>query len=301
MSSMRVNPDPSTVLLDAINLSQQNINTNVQEMSTGRDVNSLGDNPSAAAALVENQTQSAQTDQFLQNINNVQGLLQVGDSTMSSAVNLMTQAISLGVEGANGTLSDSDRQAIAQQMSGILQQMVGLANLTYQGNYVFAGTADQTKPFTVDSTSSDGVTYDGNTSVNSIEYASGQSLAINVPGSQIFTNANGDVFGALTQMVTALQSGTGLDAANTAMQNAFNELNSQRVFYGNGLSQLESASSFLNQEQVELSTQENNLVGANMAEVVSDYSAAQVQQQAVLSAAGKILGRPTLFDYLPNA
>ena len=298
MSFMRVNPDPSTALLDAINLTQKNINTDLQEMSTGLDVNSLGDNPAAVAALVENHTQTAQTDQFLQNVNNVQGLLQVGDNAMSSAVNLMTQAISLGVEGANGTMSDSDRQAIAQQMSGILQQMLGLANLTYQGNYIFAGTADQTQPFTLNSASSDGVTYNGNSNVNSVDFGSGQNMAINVPGSQIFTNSNGDIFGALTGMISALQSGTGLDAANGALQSAFNELNTQRVFYGNGLTQLESTTTFLNQENVELSTQENNLVGANMSQVASDYSAAQVQQQAVLAAASKILDQPTLFDYL---
>jgi flagellar hook-associated protein 3 FlgL len=299
--SIRVNPDPSSELLAAINLSQQNIDTTLQEMSTGRSVNSLGDNPAAAASLVDNHTQTAQVDQFLQNISSVQGLLQVGDSTMSSAVNLMTQAISLGIEGATGTVSAENRQAIAEQMTGILQQMMGLANTTYQGNYVFAGTADQTQPFTSNSASPDGVDYNGNTGVNSVELASGESVAINVPGSQIFANPAGDVLGALNGMITALQSGTGLDAANAALDNAFNELNAQRVFYGNGLQQIETATSFLSQDKVELSQQENDLVGADMSQVVSDYSQAEVQQQAVLTAAGKIIGRPTLFDYLPNS
>jgi hypothetical protein len=31
----------------------------------------------------------------------------------------------------------------------------------------------------------------------------------------------------------------------------------------------------------------------------SNYSQAEVQQQALLAASGKILGQPTLFDYLP--
>jgi hypothetical protein len=90
------------------------------------------------------------------------------------------------------------------------------------------------------------------------------------------------------------------DVQTTAVRQAA-DVPGKRVFFGNGLSQLQNATSFLNQEQVELSTQENNLVGADMAQVVSNYSQAQVQQQAVLSAAGKILGQPTLFDYLPNA
>ncbi|HTX16251.1 MAG TPA: flagellar hook-associated protein FlgL [Candidatus Baltobacteraceae bacterium] len=298
--SIRVDPNLSSELIAGLDLNQQSVNVDLEELSTGKDVNSLGDNPSAAASLVGNQTQSAQVDQFLSNISSVQGLLQVGDSTMSSVVNLMSQAISLGVEGANGTLSASDRQSIASQMSGIMQQMVGLANTTYQGNYIFAGTNDQTPAFTLDASAPDGVTYNGNTDVNNVQLSTGQTMAVNVPGSQIFQNSSGDVFGALNQMITALQSGTGVAAANTALENAFNAVNSQRVFYGNGGAELDTAQSFLNQENVELTQQQTDLVGADMGAVASDYSQAQVQQQALLAASGKILGQPTLFDYLPT-
>lgn len=296
--SMRVNPNLSTDLISGLNTNQQTIDTALQAMSTGKDVNSLGDNPGAAAALVTNDAQTAETDQFQSNISSVQGLLSTGDSTMNSVVNLMNQAVSLGVEGANGTLSDSDRQSVASEMSGILQQMVGLANTTYQGNYIFAGTNTSTQPFTVDSAAPDGVTYSGNTDVNSVELAPGQNMSVNVPGSQIFQNSSGDVFGALTQMITALQTNTGISAANTALENAFNVVNSQRTFYGNGGAELNSVTSFLSQEQVELSQQQTDLVGADMGQVTSDYSQAEVQRQALLDASGQVLGQSTLFDYL---
>jgi len=298
--SIRVDPSLSGELIAGINTNQQQLNVDLQELSTGKSVNSLGDNPAVAAALVGNDTETAQVDQFQSNISSLQGLLQVGDSTMSSVVNLMTQAISLGVEGANGTLSNTDRQAIASQMSGILQQMLGLANTTYQGNYIFAGTDDQTAPFTADPTATDGVQYNGNTDVNSVQLSNGQSMAVNVPGSQIFQNASGDVFGALNQMITALQSGTGIDTANTALENAFNTINAQRVFYGNGGAELNTVTSFLSQEKVELSTQQTNLIGADVGQVASDYSQSEVQQEALFAASGKILGEPTLFDYLPS-
>jgi flagellar hook-associated protein 3 FlgL len=298
--TIRVNPNLNSELLSGINLNQQTLNTALQELSTGKDVNSLGDNPSAAASLVGNNTQTAQVDQFLSNISGVQGLLQVGDSTMSSVVNLMSQAMSVGIEGANGTQSANDRQALASQLTGIMQQMVGLANTTYQGNYIFAGTNNQTAPFALDSSAPDGVSYSGNTDVNSVLLSTGESMPVNVPGSQIFQNASGDVFGALNQMITALQSGNGVTAATTALESAFTVVNAQRVFYGNGGAELDTVTSFLNQENVELSQQQTNLVGANMANVASEYSQAQVQQQALLSASGKILGEPTLFDYLPS-
>ena len=91
-----------------------------------------------------------------------------------------------------------------------------------------------------------------------------------------------------------------LPRSQLALEDAFNAVNAQRVFYGNGGAELNTATTFLSQEQVDLSTQQNSLVGADLSVVASDYSQAQVQQQALLAASGKILSEPTLFDYLPS-
>ena len=78
----------------------------------------------------------------------------------------------------------------------------------------------------------------------------GQSVQTNVAGDQIFTNANGNVFQALNDLANALTFRHGIDAANTEVQQAFSQLTTQRVFYGNALNQASKLSEFLNQEQV---------------------------------------------------
>ena len=294
--SLRVDPNLAPDLLAAIELSDQQQNTAIQQLASGRAVNSPSDNPAATAAFVASQAQSSQNDTFLQSINGLQGMYQTADSTLSSAVQLMTRAISLGTEGANGTLTASDRQSIANEMQGIINQMVGIANTSYQGEYLFSGTAVHTASYAVNS--SGAVVYQGNTNTNSAQILTNQSLQLNVPGSQIFSNSAGDVFGALSQMVTALQSGTGIDAANTAIQNAFQTLNQQRVFYGNALDQLSSATTFLNNENVQLTQQQDNLVSIDPAKAATDLNQAEVQNQAVLAATYKVLNNPTLFNYI---
>ena len=99
-------------------------------------------------------------------------------------------------------------------------------------------------------------------------------------------------------MITALQSNTGFAAANSALATANKQLSAQRVFYGNGLQRLQSATSFLNQEKVEPSTQENGLVGADLATASTNLAQAQTASNAVLNAANHILDRNTLFHYL---
>ena len=296
--SIRVNPNTMPDLLASIEQAQYNQQTAIQQMSTGKSVNNLSDNPAAAAALVGNDALSSENDQFLTNISDVQGKLQTADSALSNATQILTTAITVGAEGANGTMSASDRQALAQQVQGLQQQMLGLANTAYEGVYVFGGTNVTSQPFTQDSSSSSGVLYNGNSDVTSVQVAEGQSVQNNVAGNQLFLNSGGNVFSALNDLANALSSGNGIAAANTEVQQAFSQLSTQRITYGNALSQLQSSQNFLNQEQVNLSTQQNQLVGANLTAVVANESQAQVDLQAALSATGQVLNLPSLLTYL---
>jgi len=296
--SIRVNPNIVPDLIASIEQAQQNAQTATQEMASGRSVNNLSDNPAAASALVNNDALTSENDQFLTNLSDLQGKFQAADSALNNAVQIMTTAISVGTEGANGTLSTSDRQAIAQQVQGLQQQMLALANTSYEGTYIFSGTNVTTQPFAQSGSSPSGVQYSGNSGVTSVQIGDGQSMQTNVGGDQIFTNANGNVFQALNDLANALTSGNGIDAANTEVQQAFSQLTTQRVFYGNALDQVQNSQTYLNQEQVNLSTQQNALVGANMTQVVANESESQVAEQAALTATSQILNLPTLLSYI---
>ncbi len=271
----------------------------MEELSTGRRVNLPSDDPAAFASDIQNQAEQSSVDQYLQNTSNLEGLFQTADSTLSSVVSSLNQAISLGTEGANGTQSLSDQQALAAQVQSIQQQMVQLANTSYQGSYIFAGTASTTKPFTLDSTQADGVTYNGNTNTNSAQIADGRDIQTNVPGSQIFLASNGNVFLSLQQLVTALNNGdtTAIGDATTALGTALNSVSEQREFYGSAGQELTSNQTFLQQEQVNLQSQETTLVGADMAQAATDLSQATTTHDAALAALAKVI--PTsLLDYL---
>jgi flagellar hook-associated protein 3 FlgL len=296
--SIRVNPNIVPDLIASIEQAQQNAQTATQEMATGRSVNNLSDNPAAASGLVSNNALSSENDQFITNLTDLQGKFQAGDSALNNAVQIMTTAITVGTEGANGTLSASDRQAIVEQVQGLQQQMLGLANTSYEGTYIFAGTNVTAPAFAQSAISPSGVQYNGNSNTTSVQIGEGQSVQTNVGGDQIFTNAKGNVFQALNDLSNALQSGTGIDAANTEVQQAFSQLTTQRVFYGTALDRLQNSQNYLNQEQVTLSTQQNQLVGANITQVVANESSSQVAEQAALTATSQLLNLPNLLTFL---
>ncbi len=296
--TIRVNPNPAPDLLSAIALDRQAQNTALQQISTGRRANQLSDNPTAAANVVFSHIQSSQDDQYLQNVTDLTSQLQTADSSLNSVVTAVTQAISLGIQGANGTLNDSNRQAVGQEVSGILNQVLSLANQTYQGHYLFSGTASSTQPFVLDATQPNGVKYNGNTNVNSIVVSPGNSIAINVPGSQIFTNPGGDLLGSLNALITALQTNTNIGTAVTNLQQAFSQVTTQRVFYGNAVQQLQSTQTFLNSDKVQLGAQENALIGVDLAAAATNLSQSSTATNAILAATNQILTTMNLLDFL---
>jgi flagellar hook-associated protein 3 FlgL len=186
----------------------------------------------------------------------------------------------------------------AHERSRCVHQLLGLANTSSEGVFIFSGTDATTQPYALNPASPDGVTYSGNTGVNSIELSNGQTIQTNVPGSQVFSNSAGDVFGALNQLINALQTGTGVAAANTAMDQAFNALNAQRLFFGTALSQVQSTSNFLSTDQLQLSSQASQISGADMASAITTLDQTETASEVLLESAGKTLSLPSLLSYI---
>jgi flagellar hook-associated protein 3 FlgL len=287
-----------TDLLANIQNDRQNINQDVVEASSGESVNNLSDNPLAAGQLVISNAQIADVDQFSYSVSSVQGSLNTADSALNSVVTSLTQAVSVGTEAAGGTLSTSELQALGQQVDQIQQQVIGLANTTYQGNYVFSGTAVNTQPY-----SATGV-YSGNASVNSVEVGEGQTASMGLAGSTIFgapaaAGQPDQTFQYLSQLSSDIkannQSAIATDIAN--VQSALNNVITQRSSYGDTLQQLNADSTNLSQEKITLQQYQTSLVGANEAQVATDLSQSQTTLQAAIEAAGQI-SQESLINYL---
>jgi flagellar hook-associated protein 3 FlgL len=300
---MRINPNMVPDMLAAIQQSESSLQTALQEVSTGKSVNLPSDNPSASADMVQNTVEAAAVDQYTQNVSSVLSTVQTADSALSSVVSSLTQAISLGTEGANGTSSATNRQAIAVQVQGILSSVASEANQSYQGAYLFGGTASTTLPYTADSTSASGYTYNGNNNSNSVKVGDNLSVQVSLPGSQVFSHSNINVLGSLNSLVSALQSGSTSDiaTATTAVSSALSYVNQQRVIFGNTESQLNAQETCLQQETVSLSSQATALVGIDMAQAAENLAQAEADNNAALAAAAKVVPN-SLLNYLstPN-
>jgi flagellar hook-associated protein 3 FlgL len=294
---MRVDPDFLPNILHALSRTQEQQQTALLQLATGLRVNQPSDDPAAAAMLVLNRTETTQVNSYVHNLTNLSGQLQTADAALNSVTLSLQRAITIGVEAANGTLSATDRASIATEILGIEKQVLAAANTTFQGQFLFAGTATQTTPFVSDPTVPSGVRYDGNSGVNSIPAGPSLSLQTNVPGSAIFTSAGKDVFQALTSLVSAIQSNSGIDTAISTLRSSFDFVLAQRVFYGNAVTQISEQTAWLNQVNLQLAAQENAVGGADLAKTTSDLVKADTARNATMQAASRVMGS-SLFDFL---
>jgi len=298
---VRISPTLTQVVLNALNVSDQAEQTALEQMTTGRRVNQASDDPAAAASEVNIAYRMDSCDQYLRSISSLQSEMQTADSSLNSAVTALQNAISLGVEGANGTLSQQDRATLAQQADGITQQILGVANLSYNGHYLFAGTANAQPPYVADPSVPGGIAYQGNDNVNSVEIETGQSVAANQPGSALFSATGANVFQALSDLATALRNPDGttdeIGNATTELRTAYDQLDQARAFYGNTVDQLTSVQGFLNSEQVQLSQQQNSAVGVDANVAATNLTNAEQARNATVQAAASLNGM-SLMDYL---
>jgi len=295
---MSISPYTTQTVLNALSAADQAEQTALLQLTTGKRVNVASDDPSAAAREVAISSQSGDCDQFLRSIASVSSELQTADSALNSGVTALQRAISLGVEGANGTMSQQDRAVLASEVQSISQQVLGVANLSYNGKYVFAGTADSQPPYVAQA---GGIVYQGNNSVNQVEIEAGQTIAVNQPGSQLFSAAGASVFQALSDLASTLQSSSSTtdDIANATneVRAAYDQLNSARTFYGSTLDQLNAGEDFLNTEKLQLTQQSSDLVAVDINEAATNLANAETARNAALQAAASV-GNLSLFNYL---
>lgn len=296
---MRVDPNLSSLVNAGIQSTQQALNTAVQQLASGQRVSVPSDDPAASAANLQSLAESANVDRYTKNSDSVLSQAQMADSALSNVVSELNQAISLGTQGADGSMTSENRAAIATQVQSILSEVVSQANTTLNGVSLFAGTAAALPAFASDSTSPTGYTYQGNSGVNSAAIGDTMQVDVNVPGDQIFTNPNGNVLGSLSQLISALGSGTTTDIGDavTAVRSALSNVSQQRVQYAGVVNQVNAQESYLSQETISLASQQQSLTGVDMSVAVSNLTQAQIAHTTILAAAAKVL--PTsLLDYL---
>jgi flagellar hook-associated protein 3 FlgL len=297
---MQVDPNYMSQLTSALSASTAQQQTLTSELSSGLRVATLSADSVAVSTNVGLASQIAGLDSYVQSSSSEQGVLQVTSSALSQVVSQVTSAISLATQGANGTLNPADLAATALQVSAIRDDVLSLANTSYGGNYIFSGSQGHTQPYTLDTTTTPATAvYAGDAVTNRAVTPNGQSVPLNLAGSSVFSAAGSDLLGALNQLVSDLQSGSGTAVAadSSALGAALGTVSTQQSKIDTSLKQLTDTSTYAQTQSAILEAQQTTLLSADTATVATQLKTSEVQYQALISTVST-LSQNNLFTYL---
>ncbi len=289
----------ATILANLVQSSQSlssRETTITQQLSSGLRLTALSDDPITAGRSSTLASTLSQQDTFLASAATLTSRTQVADTALASVVTELTSAVSLAVQGANDTESVENRQAVAQQISGIRDSILNLANSSYSGSYLFAGSKSTAAPFTL---AADGTaTYNGDSIGSSIRTTAGSTIATSIAGDSVFTSSASSVFAALQTAITELQAGTATSTSTvSAIRDSLDSVVTQRSSLDSGLSRLSAEVTYVTTQQTDSKAEQTTLLAADTTALATELSAVKSQQTALYSTLGQINSK-SLFDYL---
>lgn len=272
-----------------------------EELASGYRINKPSDDPYGTSQAISLQSELDATNQYQTNVSEGTGWLNVTDSALTQINDALERVRELTVEGASGSQSASDRQDSATEINQLIDSIKEDADASYEGRYVFAGTATQTAPYTVGGAD----TYNGDSGTVAREIGPGVSVQINVLGSDLLGSGSGDgkLLDVLRTISQHLTSGTTADLnalQTTDLQNldaSLDTLTGMQATVGATTDRLQSATSRLEDVQEAVTQQLANVQDADMAQTMTNFSTEQAAYEAALQAGANIL-QSSLLNFL---
>lgn len=191
---------------------QTNLARTQQQLATNRRMLTAADDPIAAARAVELTQSQAVNSQYAVNRQNARGALSEVELALTNTTMLIQDVQQLAVNSVNGVISPADRESLAIELSGRLEDLFGIANTADgTGGYLFAGYKTSTVPFGRTATGAD---YRGDQGERQLQVGSARQMAISNSGSSVFEN-NPTGNGTFATSAVAGNTGSGIVSTGT--------------------------------------------------------------------------------------
>lgn len=274
--------------------SQARVAAAQQTVTSGLRITRPSDDPVGAAAALKTHADIAANAQYKRNIDNGTAWLNTLDSALGNATGFVRQARDLVIQGANGSVTQDGKNALADQVDALRKDLLGAANTRFMGRNVFAGSSDAAQTFT------DGAppTYNG-TPEDTVQRRIGpdQTVQVDADGAKVFGTGAASVFGVLDRVSADLRAGNDPSKDLPALDTAMSALVGGRADVGTRLAQLERAGTENITAQTALEAQRSGIEDQDTGKAIMDLQLQQTSYQAALAVSAKTL-QPTLMDFL---
>ena len=213
-----------------LNNLQVQIAQTTQQISTGQRILDPSMDPVGVARATELTLSDSTNTQYGANNTAATNSLSLSDGILQNVTALLQSAHDTAVSGSS-TMTDANRKALATDMQGLLQDLLGLANSTDgNGNYLYSGAQGGVQPFV---NTPGGVVYQGDDVQRKMQVAPSRLLSSSDSGADIFMRIrNGN--GTFQAAPAAANTGNGIISQGVVTNSSLYNGDSFQVTFGAG-------------------------------------------------------------------
>jgi flagellar hook-associated protein 3 FlgL len=292
ISTFQFNQNGMASILDA----QQRVSRLQEQIGTGKRVLTPSDDPAAAAQLLNLKSELARVESQQKNIAALNSALSLEETNLDSANSLLLRVRELTIQGQNGTLSSSDRGAIADEIDGLREQLLAIANAkNADGEYIFAGSATAEPAY-----STNGF-FQGDDVVRRVNIGANVAVASGHSGTEVFENISGgaNVFTVLSDLSEALRQNEqeSVTSQFVSIDAAIEQVSSVRTSVGVRMNWIDDQAALNDNFNLDLQRTMSEIEDLDIADAIGQLQLQMVSLQAAQQTFVKTQSL-SLFNYL---
>jgi len=250
----------------ALARNERALGTAMEQLSTGRKINSAGDNASGLAISARMTSQIRGLDQAVRNANDAISMVNTAEGALDEIADMLQRIRELAVQSGTGTTSSNDRVFLDAEFDHLIAEIERVsANTEWNGRAILAGAAG------------------GAATVSGVTYQVGmdpsQTIAVNfgnMASDATMTSLNGFGLDATTIASAIEKSSQVMTAADVAIE----AVSTQRATFGAVSNRLEHAIDNLTNVSTQTAAARSRILDTDYAESTSELARTQIIQQA---------------------
>lgn len=253
----------------ALSRNERALGTAMEQLSTGRKINSAADNASGLAISARMTSQIRGLDQAVRNANDAMSMVNTAEGALDEITDMLQRIRELAVQSGTGTTDSADRTSLNQEFLALVAEIDRIAeNTQWNGRAVLNGTGPG-----------------GTTSTVAFQVGADPKQTISLSFGN-FSDATGKVMGSLALATTTLSAAgaaLGITNASTVMvmsDVAIEAVSSQRATFGAVSNRLEHAIDNLTNVKTQTEASRSRILDTDYAAATSELARTQIIQQA---------------------
>ncbi|WP_138430766.1 hypothetical protein [Fodinibius saliphilus] len=281
----------------------RDVNQNRNEMaqiqsslSSGRSVRAPSQDPISfqSSRIVEGNIKK--TTQYQSNLESGTRQGRLAQEALDDIVDNLMKVKEVMVKGASSSVGDSERENMANQISGIRKNIVDSLNRDYGDRYLFAGTKSDAKPFELSGST---VTNNSNNKPPKIVAGDGVKINISITGQEIADVNGQDMFTLLGDIEQAFRNNdsdgiNGLLSESDDMIQHATDLTSR---LGDNINRMNFMYEQYESTRITQESDVSELVDTNYAQAFSNLQRNQVAYESAMAVHSKMFEN-TLLNYI---